>query len=675
MSTDGRTSEHTIISLSNSLLTADWRLFGTGKGGISLDLITAERGKGIVGGPATLGRVDSDTDSNVIGGRGRQPVYTVILGDGRQVHPTAGRVVEGPSIISLQPDGAGRRPAARLAGRGATARVRHDGLANSSFDVVWTVTLRDGANYLRQAVSVVPAPGGAALPVYKLVLFEGSLPGRIGKVSSNDPLQGDVAYSADWFLGYEDPTAWNGGGDASHVLGVHPAAALGGVRAAGAPREAVFDVTRLWQAGHVHHPYLDNWHSTAVVHIDGVQLLSADGRVLTSDIRPGTASKTDTRGNIYTLDVPSARGVSATNVDYEGGDGGNGGDRTDTDGAGDERYRLKFMYHIDTPDHDAAVTFGLNIKGRPERVTCSFLVDAAIAAPLNGSLVIGAVTVPGQQRRAFLHYIEMERARASQINLHYNSWYDLATGDLLENAAIVATVHTIGRELVSKRGVQLDSFLMDDGWDDRKTVWEFHDSFPRGFADVQAAAGLYGASIGVWLSPWGGYYGRDDRVDAAVAQGMRVTAVGEERFLTFSCEKYLARFRAVTKAMLTGHGANLLKLDGLGTHHGGGARRQDAAHEYEVAKELLQEFRDAALVDDLFINLSTGTWPSPFWLLHADTVWRRGHDHYFAGQGPPRERWITYRDGMTYQNVVRVAPLFPLSSVMLHGVIYAKSAW
>ncbi|HTD27978.1 MAG TPA: enterotoxin, partial [Xanthomonadaceae bacterium] len=77
---------------------------------------------------------------------------------------------------------------------------------------------------------------------------------------------------------------------------------------------------------------------------------------------------------------------------------------------------------------------------------------------------------------------------------------------------------------------------------------------------------------------------------------------------------------------------------------------------------------------DLFINLTTGTWPSPFWLRTADSIWRGGEDHSFAGVGDNRQRWITYRDADTYGGIVRQGPLFPLNSLMLHGIVYARKA-
>jgi len=40
--------------------------------------------------------------------------------------------------------------------------------------------------------------------------------------------------------------------------------------------------------------------------------------------------------------------------------------------------------------------------------------------------------------------------------------------------------------------------------------------------------------------------------------------------------------------------------------------------------------------------------------------------------GAYRERWITYRDANTYEDVVKRGPLFPVNSLMLHGIIYAQ---
>jgi hypothetical protein len=69
--------------------------------------------------------------------------------------------------------------------------------------------------------------------------------------------------------------------------------------------------------------------------------------------------------------------------------------------------------------------------------------------------------------------------------------------------------------------------------------------------------------------------------------------------------------------------------------------------------------------------VTTGTLPSPFWLRYSDDVVRGGDDYNFDGVGSWRQKWITYRDEQTYRNIVVGGPLFPLNSLMLHGVIYA----
>jgi len=90
---------------------------------------------------------------------------------------------------------------------------------------------------------------------------------------------------------------------------------------------------------------------------------------------------------------------------------------------------------------------------------------------------------------------------------------------------------------------------------------------------------------------------------------------------------------------------------------------------------MLRLVADLRAVDpDMYINQTTGTWPSPFWLLDVDSTWRGGADHDFQGQGSWCQQWMTYRDAQTYENVVKVAPLYPLNSLMLHGIIYAKNA-
>ena len=281
------------------------------------------------------------------------------------------------------------------------------------------------------------------------------------------------------------------------------------------------------------------------------------------------------------------------------------------------------------------------------------------------SSVIG-VAHEGQMRRDFLAYLERERAHPYRTFLHYNSWYDLGYFNPYDQVGALDRVNTFGRELSEKRGVKLDSFLFDDGWDDHKSLWKFNDGFPNGFAPIREAAAKFGASPGVWMSPWGGYSKpKQERIAFGKAAGYEIVDGG----YALSGPKYYAAFRDVCLSMVRDYGANQFKFDGTGNVDSVFPGSQFDS-DFSAAIHLIGELRAAK--PDIYINLTTGTWPSPFWLLYADSIWRGGDDDSTAGVGPYRERWITYRDAETYRRVVQNGPLYPLNSLMLHGLIFAQ---
>jgi hypothetical protein len=286
---------------------------------------------------------------------------------------------------------------------------------------------------------------------------------------------------------------------------------------------------------------------------------------------------------------------------------------------------------------------------------------------LDFSSVMG-VTHPSQMRRDFLSYVERERAHPYRTFLHYNSWYDIGYFGKYTEADALAVIEAFGTELHEKRGVTLDSFLFDDGWDDSKTLWRFNSGFPDGFTKVNLATRKYGTAPGVWMSPWGGYgKPHEERVAYGKAQGFESNADG----FALSGPVYYKRFRDTCMDMIRNYGVNQFKFDGTGESANTFAGSPFDS-DFDAAIHLIGELRTEK--PDLYVNLTTGTYPSPFWLRYADSIWRGGDDHDFAGIGSSRQRWITYRDSDTYDHVVRAGALFPLNALMLHGLIYAKQA-
>lgn len=319
----------------------------------------------------------------------------------------------------------------------------------------------------------------------------------------------------------------------------------------------------------------------------------------------------------------------------------------------------ELFFALEHPMSDSAVT--------GTRVTCGLRRGQALARgkTLTLSSVMG-ITPARQLRRGFLYYVERERAHPYRPFLHYNSWYDIAWGDRkFDEAQSIAAIETFCRELTAKRGVPMDSFVFDDGWDNNATLWQFHDGFPKGFTPLLETAASCGAALGVWLSPFGGYgEAREQRLQYGVEQGFEINRNG----FSLAGPKYYERFHEICAEMIRTSGVNFFKFDGMGPGNNklGG---EEFLEDIEALMRLAGELR--VLEPELYISATTGTWPTPYFLWHADSTWRSANDMDFSGKGSKRQQWINYRDTHTYRNVVRQGPLYPLNSLMTQGIVHA----
>jgi hypothetical protein len=271
----------------------------------------------------------------------------------------------------------------------------------------------------------------------------------------------------------------------------------------------------------------------------------------------------------------------------------------------------------------------------------------------------------GQLRRSFLHYVERERARPSRPFLNYNCWYDLGFG--VSEATLLDAATAFHRELVERRGVPVQSYLVDDGWDDvNRGLWaENAHKFPGGLPKLGRELDALGSHLGVWISPLGGYGGAPERTADARKMGI-IPAAAE---LDLSYPGYKQWFQDRCTQLMRESGVNAFKWDRAG---------DGVTPHFMALLDVAHHLR--AVNPDVFINVTVGTWPSPFWLNHIDTTWRNGTaDVGWAGKGNDpgnpvhgRERWITFRDGSTRACFTVPSPLYPLNSVMLHGIVNGR---
>ena len=272
-----------------------------------------------------------------------------------------------------------------------------------------------------------------------------------------------------------------------------------------------------------------------------------------------------------------------------------------------------------------------------------------------------------QRRRAFMYYLERERISKSRTYLHYNSWYDI---NELSEKKLSKVANSYNEELVQKRGVKMDGFVLDDGWDDPNTdLWVPDKSkFTNGFSGLQKLLqSTSGAKLGLWISPCGGYGGQAERLALVKKAGALPM---DAKTFDLGYPGYYKLFKDLCLKLMKKYDVNYFKWDNAAPFENNGltfGNLMSTAHFMRLCQISAELHK---VNPNLFINTTVGTWPSPFWLNHVDCTWRMGGaDVSWTGKGDNREKGMNYRDGEVYKMVVKRAPLYPLNSMMFHGVV------
>lgn len=290
----------------------------------------------------------------------------------------------------------------------------------------------------------------------------------------------------------------------------------------------------------------------------------------------------------------------------------------------------------------------------------------------NISSVVGLVA-PKQLRRSFLAYSERERAVAWRPYPVYISWYELNIDRNNAQAPSYKGNMTVEQcaDVVShwkthfydKYQMAPKAFVWDDGWDQYGT-WAFNPNFPNGFDEPANEAKKMGTGIGAWLGPVGGYgqSGEYRRAYWRSKGGMQLSNEDYYNFFIRCCTNMIDRYDF-----------RFFKFDGISAQASAigpdeGTRGEENAEAIISIERAVRKKRP-----DIFLNTTVGTWASPFWFHFTDAVWRQEGDYGEAGdQGTDRERWITYRDRLVYQNFIQRSPVCPINTLMTHGFILSR---
>jgi hypothetical protein len=306
------------------------------------------------------------------------------------------------------------------------------------------------------------------------------------------------------------------------------------------------------------------------------------------------------------------------------------------------------------------------------------------AGGASGAWTVAAVTPEPYVRLWFDRYLDDIRVAPLKPYLLYNSWYDLRSRDYVkehltgEDRDVMTsdTILRVARDFQTRfcepYGIPLDAFVLDDGWDVYESDWQLRGpEFPGGLRPVVDELRKLDTTLGIWFGPTGGYSYRQRRIDWMKQHGYETTA---NNMLCVGGTQYHDLLKRRNLDLIREHGVGYFKWDGVqfscnaeGHGHPVGLASRRAVLENVI--DLSRTMRAAN--PDVFLNITSGTWMSPWWLMIANQIWMQGYDYGYADVPSLTDRAaaMTYRDHVLYDDFAAQDCWFPIANLMTHGII------
>jgi len=296
--------------------------------------------------------------------------------------------------------------------------------------------------------------------------------------------------------------------------------------------------------------------------------------------------------------------------------------------------------------------------------------------------IIGASPSKVKLGQTFMNYVDGIKVNGTRPYLLYNSWYDFRNPAIVNDSAsvmneknVLKRIDTFKKYMYDKYNIALNAFVLDDGWDNYNSMWAIDSTrFPNGFTPLVNALKPMNTDLGIWASPFCGYSNRDIRVNWGAAHGYE--KVGD--FLCFAGTKYKAAFKKRMVDYTKEYQLGYFKWDGFllscnEPDHGHLTGIYSGEANVSTYIDIIKAVRKVN--PKIYVNITTGTWLSPWWLKYADCIWMQGADYAYAEEVPSindRDKSITYRDAVLWDDLQRQHLLFPMSSLMTHGIIKGR---
>ncbi|MCK5172317.1 MAG: hypothetical protein KAR47_02940, partial [Planctomycetes bacterium] len=299
--------------------------------------------------------------------------------------------------------------------------------------------------------------------------------------------------------------------------------------------------------------------------------------------------------------------------------------------------------------------------------------------------VAGISNKPGDNAELGLFDYIAETRKPPRSNLHFNNWYSLKAKKITIEGFVDDVYKKISTNL-AKYGAKLDNMVPDHGWQNSKTfdyIYQPKSDYDP-LTEVSRALRADGTSLGIWIA----LDGTNNSIERGKELGYRSAyKEGFDRkerwmqgkdYFDILDPKYQQDLKKSLRFLLVDADVDYIKHDfnhNFTSHYITQRHAREAC--LDVTLDILAYERD--LKPDVFRNYTNGSWHSPWWLQHADTLWMMSGDSGGSGEWPQlslREGATTYRDKWFYtsfNNPERcIRPVIPIANFMTHGILFSE---
>ena len=300
--------------------------------------------------------------------------------------------------------------------------------------------------------------------------------------------------------------------------------------------------------------------------------------------------------------------------------------------------------------------------------------------------VVGAARSTDYQvvQSDFYEYIETIATKTG-FRQQFNSWYDNMKD--ITDSNIQESFNEIEKGFTQYGVNPLDSYVVDDGWTNYSSFWDFDRSankFPNELYNSSSQVNKMGSNFGLWLGPRGGY-GTEQQIANYIANngfGSRNERSGND--INVSDGRYLDKLvNEIFVNYQDKFDINYWKLDGmLLKPSSNSANAHTTTNDLCTISETYERWTDMFETmrknrPDLWINMTSYANPSPWHVQWVNSVWMQntgdtGYSNKFNSSH--EEQMLTFRDGDYYEFFTNNQWQLPNKYFYNHDPVYAKTA-